>query len=438
MDKEVIPMRQEAYSITAKELVEAGRAAVPEELRSARHLIYSSPATLAFNSPGAEGFGVKRAGLTVPGSVMLVISPGCCGRNTTLLTERREYDGRFFFLLLDETDIVTGRHLRKIPAAVEEVVEACKVRPSVVMLCITCVDALLGTDMDRVCRKAQEAAGLPVLPCYMYALTREGRTPPMVAVRKTLYQLLSPRKKRATSMNILGSFTPFADDCELYDILRGLGIKTIREISRCPDFASYQQMSEANFNLVLNPESRLAAQDLQKRLGIPWIELARLYQIDKIHRQYELLGTALQSPIDDSSWQMEAQAVIDAVRARHAGKCISVGEWLNGDAFELSLALLSYGFRIPEIFGTVTDGNFVYIRRLAEQSPDTRIYSNLSPTMLYYDISANAADLTVGKDAAYYHPGVPNVAWNEEVQPFGYRGLVHLLEKMDAALIGNE
>ena len=47
-------------------------------------------------------------------------------------------------------------------------------KPSVVMVCITCVDALLGTDMERVCRKAEEKAGLPVRPCYMYALTREG------------------------------------------------------------------------------------------------------------------------------------------------------------------------------------------------------------------------------------------------------------------------
>ena len=42
--------------------------------QSGEHLIYSSPATLAFNSPGAEGFGVKRAGLAVPGSIMLIVA----------------------------------------------------------------------------------------------------------------------------------------------------------------------------------------------------------------------------------------------------------------------------------------------------------------------------------------------------------------------------
>ena len=72
----------------------------------------------------------------------------------------------FFYLMMDETDIVTGRHLKKIPKAVAEICEGLEKKPSVVMICITCVDALLGTDMERVCRKAEEKAGLPVRPCY--------------------------------------------------------------------------------------------------------------------------------------------------------------------------------------------------------------------------------------------------------------------------------
>ena len=64
-------MNQEAYFCTAGELAALGRDRIPPQFISGTHLIYSSPATLAFNSPGAEGFGVKRAGLAVPGSVML-------------------------------------------------------------------------------------------------------------------------------------------------------------------------------------------------------------------------------------------------------------------------------------------------------------------------------------------------------------------------------
>ena len=110
-----------AYYCTVEELNERGRDNIPDQFRSNMHLIYSSPATLAFNSPGAEGFGVKRAGLAVPDSIMLIVAPGCCGRNTSLISSMREYDNRFFYLMMDETDIVTGRHLKKIPKAVEEI-----------------------------------------------------------------------------------------------------------------------------------------------------------------------------------------------------------------------------------------------------------------------------------------------------------------------------
>lgn len=84
----------------------------------------------------------------------------------------------------------------KIPKAVKEICDCCEKKPSVVMICITCVDALLGTDMERVCRKTEEKVDIPVRPCYMYALTREGRKPPMVHVRQSLYSLLEPQKKK--------------------------------------------------------------------------------------------------------------------------------------------------------------------------------------------------------------------------------------------------
>lgn len=423
-----------AYYISAKDLAERGLDNIPDELQSSKHLIYSSPATLSFNSPGAQGFGVKRAGLAVPGSVMLLVAPGCCGRNTTMLSELGGYADRFYYLLQDDTDIITGRHLNRIPEAVKEVVEFHDPKPTCVMICITCVDALLGTDMDRVCKKASAAAGVPVLPCYMYALEREGRVPPMTAVRKTVYALLEKRPKKSTTVNILGQFAPYRDDSEIYDILRNLGVKKINEISRCETFEEYMGMGEANFNLVLNPETRLAAEDIAKRLEIPSVELTRQYRIDKIHKQYQLLGGALGTTIDDSKWYDEAEKAIEDFKEKHPKLSFAIGECLNADSFELALALVQYGYEVNEIYGTVSGENFAYIKQLAKVSPETRIYTNLEPTMLYYDCSECEADITIGKDAEYYHPDAPNVAWNKETQPFGYAGLKALLEEIEEAI----
>ena len=89
-----------AACYTAAELAARGREDIPSPLRSTEHLIYNSPASLLFNSPGAEGYGVKRAGLSVPESVMLLVAPGCCGRNTSLISAMPEYHNRFFYLLV--------------------------------------------------------------------------------------------------------------------------------------------------------------------------------------------------------------------------------------------------------------------------------------------------------------------------------------------------
>lgn len=425
---------KKAYFCTVEELEQRGKDNLPKQFQSGEHLIYSSPATLAFNSPGAEGFGVKRAGLAVPGSIMLIVAPGCCGRNTSMISSMKEYNNRFFYLCMDETDIVTGRHLKKIPKAVASICESLEKKPSVVMICITCVDALLGTDMERVCRKAEEKAGLPVRPCYMYALTREGRKPPMVHVRQSLYSLLEPGHKKGNVVNLLGYFSPLVDDCELYTLLQEAGVKTIHEISRCEDFEEYKKMSEANFNLVLHPEARFAAEDFHDRLKIPFIELRRLYQIDKIGSQYQAFGAALGIEFHAEEQKKQAQEAIERFREVCPDSVFAVGECANADPFELSLALVKYGFKVAEIYGTITGENFIYIRQLKKLSQQTKIFSNMEPTMLYYDPSESGVTLTIGKDACYYHPNTKGIHWNEERQPFGYAGVRRLFEALELAV----
>ena len=76
------------------------------------------------------------------------------------------------------------------------------------------------------------------------------------------------------------------------------------------------------------------------------------------------------------------------------------------------------------------DAFFCTVGELAAISPETRVYSNMEPTMIYYDHKESGVTTTIGKDACYYHPDAENVMWNEEVQPDGYAGVKHLCEKL--------
>ncbi len=432
-------MRREAITYTAKQVAELGRDNIPLELLSGQGLVYSSPATLAYNSPGAEGFGVKRAGLSVPESVMLIVAPGCCGRNTSIVSSMPQYTDRFFYLMMDETDLVTGRHLNRIPDAVSEVVsflEGQGKAPRVVMICITCVDALLGTDMERVCSACEEkiaGTGIRVRPCYMYALTREGRRPPMVHVRQTLYSLLAPMEKDPRSVNILGNFAPLAEG-ELQKYLLAAGVKNIRQIGTCETYDEFLKMGSANFNIVTNPEVRAAADDMTKALGIPYIELTRVYGVRQVALQYQALAQAAGITIDLEDDKTDAEQAVFDLKEKYPDLTFNIGECINADSFELALSLLRYGFKVDEIYATLAPEKFKYVAKIAELSPETKIFCNMEPTMLYYDVSSSRAHISLGKDAAYYCPGIPNVAWNEDIQPFGFQGIKELMSRIDAAM----
>lgn len=433
-----------AYSITVQELAcrieENGAGGIPPELRTDAHLICNTPAAIDFNSPGAQGFGVKRAGLSVPGSIMLLVSPGCCGRNTAALSGSGHYGERFAYLALDEADIVTGSHLQRIPEAVRAFVASRRERPSVVMVCLTCADALLGTDMERVCRKAEAAAGVPVRPCYMYALTRESQRPPMQAVRETIYGLLQPRQKWARQANLLGFFTPVARDSELFSLLGQAGIHRAAELACCQTYEEFASLAAANFNLVLSDEAMGAALALEKRLGIPAIRLRRLYETAKIAKQYQALAHILGiAPEDFTAAEVREQAeqAADAFCQQYGRETVlAIGSRLNANPFELALALVRRGLAVREILAVPSAADAFYLRELARCSPSTRIYSLLEPTMLCYR-EDRAVTLALGADAGLCHPHAKHVTWNDEEQPFGYQAVRALFERMAAAMSGD-
>lgn len=426
-------MTERTATYTVSEL--ASMRTIPVELTTADHLIWNAPATIDFNSPGAQGFGVKRAGLTIPGSLMLLISPAACGRNTNALTGPGRYGERFAYLELTSTDIVTGAHLSKIPEAARLFLESRKERPSCLLLCTTCVDALLGTDMERVCRNVEAAIHIPTRPCYMYALTRESLHPPMVQVREMIYGLLTKCKKDPRAANLLGFFSPIDETGDLFDFLHACGIRTIRQLSTCKSYEDFQHMAEANFNLVLNAEALPAAERLAKTLQIPYIALQRFYAPDHIHKQYQALATAIGTMIDDAATYQTAKNMVQRLdtRLKSITPTISIGSRLNAHPLELALVLTSCGFQVQEIFTTISEADAYYLEQLARVSPTTKICGNLSPDMAFFDVSHPPA-ITIGADAAAYYPDTPNIPWNDELQPFGYRAFIELLQELTARL----
>ena len=240
--------------------------------------------------------------------------------------------------------------------------------------------------------------------------------------------MLDKTVRKGNEINLLGYFAPLQEGSDLIELLKSAGFAKIREISTCKTYEEFLDMSRANLNLVLNSEAH--AEDMYEDLGIPYAELTRVYGIDTVRAQYKALGQVLGVNLDDSRFYDEARSSIDAFISEFKGASVNIGECINANPYELALSLTRYGLNVREIYATAAPEHMVYIKKLAELSPDTKLYCNLDPSMINYSRSEDKPLFTLGKDAAYYCPDAPNIPWNSDVQPYGYKGIVDLLAKI--------
>ena len=70
------------------------------------------------------------------------------------------------------------------------------------------------------------------------------------------------------------------------------------------------------------------------------------------------------------------------------------------------------------------------MKQLGLLSPETKVFSNMEPTMIYYDPAQSGVNITIGKDALYYHQNCPGLMWNQVEQRYGFGGVRRLFEAL--------
>lgn len=379
---------------------------------------------LHFNGPGAAGFGVKRTAMLLPESVMLLAAPSCCGRHGTITGKKMGFDDRMFYLQITERDMVTGKYLSRIPQAAKIIAEK---KPKVIFLCMTCIDAMMGTDLERIARQVEEETGIKTVGSFMDPIAREGRKAPMISVQKAVYSAIEPMSRNDKAANIVGNFVPLDHNSELYSILREKGYENIRQISACETYEEYLMMGEADLNIVINPQAVAAAEDMEKRLGIPFVHLRNVFGPERIETELRKLGVR-----QDKEKAEAENRILDFVHD-HSGLRLGIGEAVNGNDLELALTFLEAGADVRYAFKNIlTEYDLGIIERIADIRPEFRILSGVHPSMISGGIEK--ADVIIGLDAGYFSPGSISVCWNTEKQTFGYSGINALLDEVERRL----
>ncbi|MEA5448093.1 bifunctional nitrogenase iron-molybdenum cofactor biosynthesis protein NifEN [Leptolyngbya sp. CCNP1308] len=207
---------------------------------------------------------------------------------------------------LSENDIIFGGE-KKLYKAIQDVQE--RYSPAAVFVYSTCVTALIGDDLEAVCKAAGEALGLPVVPVQSPGFVGSKNLGNRLAGEALLEHVIGTAEPETTTpydINLIGEYNIAG---ELWGVLPLFEKVGIRVLSKITGDARYQEVAyahRAKLNVMICSKALInLAHKMQERYGIPYIEESFYGVADMNH-----CLRAIAAKLGDEAMQARVEAVI--------------------------------------------------------------------------------------------------------------------------------
>ncbi len=345
---------------------------------------------------------------------------------------------------LSEQDVIHGGEKRLYRAILEV---AQRYRPAAVFVYATCVTALIGDDVEAVCRAARAAAGLPVVPVASPGFAGSKNLGNRLAGEALLEHVIGtgePERVTPWDVNLIGEYNIAGELWQVLPLLDRLGI---RVLSRITGDARYRELTwahRARVNVVVCSRALLTlARKMEERWGIPWCE-GSFYGA----RATGDTLRALARQLGDPALAARAEALIAEEEAALARRLAPYRARLAGrkavlytggvKSWSVVAALQDLGLEVVAT-GTKksTEGDVERIRGLLGE--DATLIEEGNPRELLRIVRESGADILIAGGRNMYTAlkgRVPFLDINQERHHAyaGYTGLVELARRLDLAL----
>ena len=392
--------------------------------------------TLHYSSPANGGRGIVRTGMLIPESVELFVCPFACGRHGSISAVKQDLKHRLSYLYVNQADIINGYDELIIPA-VEELLETLPQRPKVVLIFVSCLDDLIGTDHEALQEKlAQCFPDVKFRSCHMNPISKGSKTPPAISIQNNIYSLLETVDEKENSINCIGNLIEIDKNSEIYPFLQSLGYNELRHISQYETFEGYQTMAKSKCNLVITPVGKQAGEQMQEKHGVPFVFLPVSYCFEKIEEAYSKLAQALgcENDFDFLPYKEKAQKAVDRAKAAIGDTPIVVDLQGRQCPFGLAHALLDYGFHVarvqaPECIAIDKD-DYEWI---TSTHPEIEIIQSVHHKVVNRE-NQIPESIAIGVDGAYLAGSKYVVDLFDDEGIYGYYGVECLMAKLEHAL----
>ena len=164
----------------------------------------------------------------------------------------------------------------KVAAAIDYIVA--HYAPQAVFVYATCVTAMIGDDIDLLCKQAAERHGVPVVPVHAPGFVGSKNLGSRLAGEAALMHLVGTKEPEATTafdINLIGEYNVTGDMWQYTPLLDELGIRVLATFSGDGRIAQLRTAHRAKLNVLVCAKSLVSlTRKMQERYGIPSISLS--------------------------------------------------------------------------------------------------------------------------------------------------------------------
>ncbi|MDR1193292.1 MAG: nitrogenase component 1 [Peptococcaceae bacterium] len=389
--------------------------------------------TLQYSPPSHGDWGIVRIAALVPESHMLFVCPSACGRHGALGAIQQGFKDRLSYIYIDRSDIIRG-YAETIKSNIPLLLEALPKRPKAIMIYVSCLDDLIGTDLDSLRAELEaEHGGIRFRAGHMNPISLDSAAPPPLTTQSAMFSFLETTGGDKFGINLIGNLTPLPRENDLLAFLDYCGAAPIRHMSDFDTFEGFQQMAKSRANLVLSPIASLAAREMERKHGQPFAPMFVSYDLDEIAESYGRLAEFLRrgAGFDFSRYKSDAEREIKIALEVIGDTPIAVSGVLK--TYGLAAALLKYGFNVVSVMADdVIPPDKAAYDGLRARGSNIRAYLPQRPANMRLRSECPDA-LALGFEAAYITGSRHIANVNGDHGMFGYDGVKRLMRVLTQA-----
>lgn len=349
---------------------------------------------------------------------------------------------------INETDVVFGGE-KRLFKSIKEIIE--KYDPPAVFVYQTCVPAMIGDDINAVCKAAKEKFGKPVIPINSPGFVGPKNLGNKLAGEAILDHVIGTEEPEYTTpydINIIGEYNLAGELWQVKPMLDELGIRILACISGDAKYHEVASSHRARAAMMVCSKAMInVARKMEERYGIPFFE-GSFYGIGDMSDSLREIARLLveRGAPDELTGRTEAViareearawAQLEPYKARLAGKRVLL---ITGGVKSWSVvaALQEVGL---EIAGTSvkksTKEDKERIKELMGQ--DAHMIDDMTPREMYKMLKDARADIMLSGGRSQFVALKAKMPWldiNQERHHAyaGYDGMIELVHEIDKAL----